>query len=80
MIAISEKGRRLIRGALKSLLGGDIYSFSHVHSIKFNHACITSNENSLYSLDGDLLDSKDGKINIEMGPNFVFCSPYDIAK
>lgn len=80
MIAISEKGRSLIKGALKSLLGGDIYNFSKVHSTKFKQALITAHENCLYSLDGDLLHSIDGKINIDMGPNFVFCSPYEIAK
>ncbi|WGL61363.1 diacylglycerol kinase family protein [Pigmentibacter sp. JX0631] len=80
MIAISEKGKKLIKGALKSLMGGDIYNLPHVYSVKFKQAHITSYENSLYSLDGDLLDSKDGKIEIEMGPNFVFCSPYEIAK
>ncbi|MBX9839578.1 MAG: hypothetical protein K2X69_14835 [Silvanigrellaceae bacterium] len=80
MIAISEKGRKLIKGAVKAFLGGDIYNFSKVHSVKFKKAILTCNDSTLYSLDGDLLNSNDGKINIEMGPNFVFCSPYVIAK
>ena len=80
MIAVSEKGRKLIKGAMQAFFGRDIYDFSRVHSVKFKKAILTCKDSSLYSLDGELLDSKDGKINIEMGPNFVFCSPYDIAK
>ncbi|APJ05001.1 diacylglycerol kinase family protein [Silvanigrella aquatica] len=80
MIAISEKGSKLMRGAVQSLLGGSIYGFSEVKSVKFQKATLICKDTPLYSLDGDLLETKDGKIHIEMGPNFVFCSPYDIAK
>lgn len=80
MIAISEKGRKLVRGTLQALLGGDIYSFSKVNSVKFQKATLICQDSNLYSLDGDLLEANDGKISIEMGPNFVFCSPYEIAK
>ncbi|WP_186646268.1 diacylglycerol/lipid kinase family protein [Fluviispira vulneris] len=80
MIAISEKGSKLLKGAIKALSGGCIYNLPNVNSIKFQKANITCEENTSYSLDGDLISNPDGKISIEMGPNFVFCSPYDIAK
>ncbi len=80
MIVISEKGGKLVKGALQALLGGNIYGFSKVNSVKFQKAALTCKDSNLYSLDGDLLEAKDGKISIEIGPNFVFCSPYDIAK
>jgi len=80
MIAVSEQGKNLVKGVCKSLLGGSIYSFSKVKSAKFQKASIICKENNHYSLDGDLIYSKDSVINIEIGPNFVFCSPYDIAK
>lgn len=79
LITIAEKSSNLVKGTIKSLLGGDIYNFSKVNSVKFQKATLICKDSNLYSVDGDLFETQNGKIKIEIGPNFVFCSPYDMA-
>jgi diacylglycerol kinase family enzyme len=79
MLAVVTKGKKLIQGVFKVLFGANIQHLLEVSSVKFQKAHINCRQHTSYSLDGEIIVSSDGNINIEMGPNFVFCSPYHIA-
>jgi hypothetical protein len=75
MIAFSSKGRDLFPQAARVLLGKQMKS-EGVAKVLFEKALIQAQESHTYSLDGDLLEAPDGKIELNLGPTFVFCSPY----
>ncbi len=80
ILAVTESGSALLKGAMRAIMGGDITSLPGVDSVIFQTAIIQSSPNLTYSLDGDLCVAEDGKIDIKLGPSFIFCSPYYIAK
>lgn len=81
MVAITEKGRSLIKGAFQTtILGNNVTSLPGADSVIFEKATLQAESRLAYSIDGDLCFAEDGKINITLGPRFVFCSPYRISE
>lgn len=79
MIAVSSTGRELVRETVKVVTGAST-SDKRVHRVLFKSAKIHVEPGSIYTLDGELFEAKNGEINISIGPTFTFCSPYKIPK
>ena len=75
LIAIAAQGKDLVGQAMR-ILAGRSFSSPNVSNLLFKQASMQVEPGTKYSLDGDVLETSDGKIEIEMGPGFVFCSPY----
>jgi diacylglycerol kinase family enzyme len=80
MVAITEGGSQLIKGAFQTVLGGNVTSLPGADSVIFERATLQAQSKLAYSIDGDLCFAEDGKINLTLGPSFVFCSPYRIKE
>ncbi len=78
MLVITEKGAHLLKGIFKVLAGGNLIHNKGVDSVIFKESTIQSDLKLNYSLDGDLFLAEDNKIEIKLGPSFIFCSPYYI--
>lgn len=75
MVAIATRGPALFPQAVRLLLGRE-FTAPDIHGILFERAELSVEKGHTYSLDGDLLSCEDGKLVMEPGPTFVFCSPY----
>lgn len=79
-IVITQDGSNLIKETLWTFLTGKLHQASFIESTKSDHSLIECEENSSYSLDGDLITTHSGKVHITMGPRVTFCSPYNTLK
>lgn len=79
MVAVSAKGRPLVAETVKVLLGHDSRS-ENVHRHLFQKCTLHVLPKTLYTLDGELFEAENGEIQIDIGPQFTFCSPYSIAQ
>lgn len=79
ILVITETGLALMKGVLSLFAGNDITMNPGVDSVLFENAVIQAQSRLAYSLDGDLCYAEDGKIDMKLGPVFVFCSPYPIG-
>lgn len=77
MIVIAGCKKQILKETIFSFLIGKLHQASFIQSSKLKNAVIECPQNSFYSLDGDLITTKNGKIHITMGPRFTFCSPYN---
>jgi diacylglycerol kinase family enzyme len=68
-------GRGLVRDIALSLLSKQ-KSHKNIKKFKFDQLDITLPNQSSFTLDGEILDSKHGKVKVQLGPVFRFCSPY----
>jgi hypothetical protein len=75
LIAIADQGPALFTQAARLLLGRE-FSSKRIHGTLFERAELDVAPGATYSLDGDLLTCDDGRLLMEPGPTFVFCSPY----
>ena len=75
LIAMCNEGRNLLPAAGRILLGRKLND-PKIYNSLIEKANIEVDKGARYSLDGDLLNAETGKISIEVGPRFVFCSPY----
>ncbi len=75
MILIRATGGELVRQASRIFTGQKFNPKTVSHAL-FDKATLQTEPGQFYSVDGEILQALDGKIEIEMGPAFVFCSPY----
>ncbi len=75
LVAIGTEGKALVSQAMRAIAGRKLTD-TKIAQVIFDKAVIETDAGASYSLDGDLLETLEGKIVIEPGPAFVFCSPY----
>lgn len=75
LIAMESRGKELLAQAVRVLSGLSLKS-EKIQSRIFKEITIQVEKDSEFSLDGDVLTTSDGVINVSMGPTFTFCSPY----
>jgi diacylglycerol kinase family enzyme len=80
MLAISQRGKHLIKSAWKAMTSGRIGGQKDVEDVLVEKVQFQCPQNASYSLDGDLFYTENGTINVRMGPVFEFCSPYRIPR
>lgn len=75
LLAISAQGRTLLRHAAK-VASGMIPSGEGIEHLLFERLDIKVRPGTQYTVDGELFHTDDGNIKIELGPEFIFCTPY----
>lgn len=76
LVALSSHGRRLVFDAARVIRGASAKVEDSLSRVVFESAKIRVRPGSLYTVDGELYEADTGEIQIELGPRFVFCSPY----
>lgn len=76
LIRMTTEGSPLLGQAVKVLLGGKLERRGEVEDFLMKRATLRVSPGSPYTLDGELLVADNGRIIVEVGPSFVFCSPY----
>lgn len=75
LVAVASQGRALLKQAVRALVGRP-FSDADISECLFEKAVLGVKPGAKYSLDGDVLRCPSGAIELEVGPSFVFCSPY----
>lgn len=75
LLAVQSAGSTLVKQATRVFLGRAPTPEGIAQTL-FTRASIRTEAGCKYTLDGDILETADGTIEIEIGPSFVFCSPY----
>lgn len=75
LLAVSAAGRGLVTQAMR-VMAGQAPSKDVSQSQVFERGRIRMRPGSVYTIDGELFETKDGVVSFEIGPSFVFCKPY----
>ena len=74
-VAFRLTGGQLLAASVATAIHAGIPQ-QYKQSVVFNKCTILTRAGSHYTLDGDVLTTESGTIDIEIGPQFIFCSPY----